>query len=752
MPEIARPASQNGPAMPSPWLMAGAACILALVVAVFTVHVIDKGSTALSHLLAEKGASLIKAFEGGVRTGLRMRVGVRLQYLLEEMSDRQDIAFLAVTAPDGTILAHGNPERVGDPLLGSATHELGDADLASLNPGPEPQWRIMDMEGRRAFVVYRHFLPKPPPGLPGLPPPSGPGFASPGLPGLAPPRGPGLPPPDAPGLAQPDGPGLASPGAPGLPPHIFPDGTQGRSPAPARPPVFAPPVIWVGLDLTPLEMARTKDEQHAIIMGGIVFGVGIAGLLSLYWAQRARISRRLQHVAEAVTSEIVTSLPDGLLVFDAGGRITACNPAGERLLGLPFAALRGHTPEAVLPPVVANLAMQLFQHGLLPDTEVECPCLTAPGATSHDASGGTAGPTAPRSSLAPHNDATATPAATGAPCAPPPAGYPPAPPNVTQVAPAQTEAVQTTTGSEGPQAPTQPVCIPIGLRGGHVLDGTGQRIGSLLLMRDLSDMRRLESEIRRREKLAAMGDLAAGVAHELRNPLSSIKGYATYFGSLFAADSEERSAAKVMVNEVDRLNRVITDLIGLARPSDVAPRPVDVATLVEHGLRLVRQDARAKGIDVLLDVAVPAATGQQQPLLAPLDPDRFTQALLNICLNAMEAMEQGGTLSVRLAPEGQHRLRITVTDTGHGMDAERMARIFDPYFTTKSQGTGLGLAIVLKIVEAHGGTVSVQSQPGKGTAFNITLPASPATTLQPEAPRAHDAQTPATPHNPAEKN
>ncbi|KAF5031052.1 Adaptive-response sensory-kinase SasA [anaerobic digester metagenome] len=258
-------------------------------------------------------------------------------------------------------------------------------------------------------------------------------------------------------------------------------------------------------------------------------------------------------------------------------------------------------------------------------------------------------------------------------------------------------------------------------------EASGDDAGAILILRDLREVRRLQDEVRRREKLAAIGSLAAGVAHELRNPLSSIKGYATYFGSRFDEGSEDREAARVMVQEVERLNRVISDLIGLARPSDIAPRPVDAGFLVHHVLRLVRQDAAHRGVTVRVepDGAQDGAVGSLPR--AMLDPDRFSQALLNVFLNALEAMPSGGELSVRLAVAPGNRIAVAVRDTGTGIAPEHLATIFDPYFTTKSQGTGLGLAIVHKIVEAHGGEVSLRSALGQGTEITFLLPAERAT-------------------------
>ncbi len=246
-------------------------------------------------------------------------------------------------------------------------------------------------------------------------------------------------------------------------------------------------------------------------------------------------------------------------------------------------------------------------------------------------------------------------------------------------------------------------------------------------------VRVLEEEMRRKEKMAAIGNLAAGVAHEIRNPLSSIKGYATYFGQRFPEGSEDRQAAGVMVREVERLNRVITDLIGLSRPTDVHAKPTDILTVLEHSLRLLHQDAERKQVQLIL-------RRPKRPLpKVLLDADRFGQALLNICLNALEAMPQGGEVTLSAQKHGEHFLLLEIQDTGQGIEEQHLRHIFDPYFTTKGHGTGLGLATVHKIVEAHGGEISITSRhesdapktsplpslstaPASGTNVRILLP------------------------------
>ena len=257
--------------------------------------------------------------------------------------------------------------------------------------------------------------------------------------------------------------------------------------------------------------------------------------------------------------------------------------------------------------------------------------------------------------------------------------------------------------------------VPISISAASIANDEGEYLGQVLIMRDLSEIRRLQEEVRRQEKLAAMGGLAAGVAHEVRNPLSSIKALATYFSGQFANGSESHEAAKVMIQEVDRLNRVITELLEFSRPTDLKKQTSDVGLLVTRSIQLVQQDALNKNIDIHVE------TGDE---ICPVrvDPDRLTQCLLNLYLNAIQAMEKGGTLTVTSSAGENDHFDITVRDTGKGISPEQIKHIFDPYYTTKSKGTGLGLAIVHKIVEAHGGRITVESSIGEGASFSLSVP------------------------------
>ncbi len=257
--------------------------------------------------------------------------------------------------------------------------------------------------------------------------------------------------------------------------------------------------------------------------------------------------------------------------------------------------------------------------------------------------------------------------------------------------------------------------VPVSVSASSIVNEEDEFVGKILILRDLGEVKRLREEIRRREKLAALGRLAGGVAHEIRNPLSSIKGLATYFGAKFPGGSEDKKAAEVMVREVDRLNRVVSELLELARPSELKPRPTDVNELLTHSVRLVQQDAEAKNIRIHL------STTDHLPLIYA-DSDRISQCLLNLYLNATQAMDAGGILSVKSLPGDDGSVRIEISDTGSGINTDDLKKIFDPYFTTKPAGTGLGLAIVHKIIEAHRGEIKVTSTTGKGTVFSISIP------------------------------
>jgi len=258
--------------------------------------------------------------------------------------------------------------------------------------------------------------------------------------------------------------------------------------------------------------------------------------------------------------------------------------------------------------------------------------------------------------------------------------------------------------------------VPVSFSAARILSEEGGLVGDVFILRDLREIRGLREEIARREKLAALGSLAAGIAHEIRNPLSSIKGYATYFGGKFGPGSEEKQASEILIGEVDRLNRVITQLLEFARPGGLRLRKADLSTLAGTALSLVAREVEKKGVRLIFE-------GSAAAIELLLDPDRMTQALLNLYLNAVEATAPGGEVRVSVSGTEAGGARIRVADTGRGIPAADLPQVFNPYFTTKAAGTGLGLAIVHKIVEGHGGMIEVESAIGRGSVFTVTLPA-----------------------------
>jgi two-component system sensor histidine kinase HydH len=257
--------------------------------------------------------------------------------------------------------------------------------------------------------------------------------------------------------------------------------------------------------------------------------------------------------------------------------------------------------------------------------------------------------------------------------------------------------------------------VPLEIGASLLEDENRTSLGYVILFKDLTEVRSLRREIERSRRLASVGRLAAGVAHEIRNPLSSIKGFATYFKERYQDSPQDQKTADIMISEVDRLNRVVGQLLEFSRPVPVSPKPTSLKNLVADSVRLIEHQAAEK--DITVNTLISAKINE-----AIVDPDRLNQVLLNLYLNAIESMEPGGKLDVKLAEKEDNRIEIKVSDTGCGIAGKDLPRIFDPYFTTKSTGTGLGLAIAHNIMEAMGGQIGVQSRPGQGTVFNLTIP------------------------------
>jgi len=238
-----------------------------------------------------------------------------------------------------------------------------------------------------------------------------------------------------------------------------------------------------------------------------------------------------------------------------------------------------------------------------------------------------------------------------------------------------------------------------------------QGTGTVFILRDLSQIKDLEEQVRQSEKLAAVGRLAAGVAHEVRNPLSSMRGLARFLARDLDDASREAKYLKVMVDEIDRLNRVMTSLLDFARPRDPDLKRIDLNDVIKHTLGLITDDARHQEVNIEKALS-------PDPVVAMADRDQAIQAILNIMLNGIEAMPEGGTLKVSSFLEASFAV-VRVEDTGPGFNDEDRFRLFDPFYTTKDQGTGLGLSLVARIMEAHGGRVIVGGQGDQGAEISL---------------------------------
>ncbi len=573
-----------------PWIILGAVIILVPIFVFWTAQNINKQKEATTHLLLEKGAALIRSFEAGARTGMMGMMGMhgsgfQLQKLLTETAQQSGIVHLIVTDTDGTILAHNDPTKIGE-IYGR------DLDLERISSAQEVKYRqVSSTYGGSTFEVFRQFSPAR---------------------GHFPERHRRMM---------------------RMMPNMF--SGSGRNPEYEEP--AKRHIIFVGLDMGPIEAARKADTRHTVIMALILLLIGFAGFVSLFLAQAYRTAKTSLTRIKAFSDNVVENMPIGLLAIDTDGKIVSFNQTAESVLQVSAHEVLGKKADEVLPQQLECLAGELETEEEVIEKEIGCPV------------------------------------------------------------------------ADGRR-------IPMDVSVSRLEDDDGTSLGHIILFRDLTEIQELKREVERSQRLASLGKLAAGIAHEIRNPLSSIKGFATYFRERYRDIPEDQKTAEIMVQEVERLNRVIGQLLEFARPISVQKKPTSIQTVIQHSLKMIERDAHAKNIAINTDLSPEIKE-------VPIDPDRINQVFLNLYLNGIEAMEDGGTLSVALNPdEDRKQIKIAVSDTGIGINKEDLVHVFDPYFTTKQSGTGLGLAIVHKIIESHRGEVRVESGAGKGTTVTIILP------------------------------
>lgn len=572
-----------------PWIILGAVIILVPIFVFWTLQNIRKQRESMTLLLLEKGAALIRSFEAGTRTGMMGMMGMRaggfqLQRLLMETAQQPDIVHLLVTDTEGSIVAHSDPARIG------GTYGNG-LDLDRLSRSEKVEWRkVSNQGGPDTFEVFRRFSPT------------------------------------RVSFRAPHGRGMHGVGPPDLPQFRQEVAEKGQ-------------IIFVGLDMGPVEEAIRQDIRQGVIMAVILLLIGFAGILLLFLAHAYRSTRTSLSRIKAFSDRVVENMPIGLLTIDADGRIASFNQTAESLLRPSSDGLIGKKATDALPPQIWRTDDESASGKRVIGREVECPL------------------------------------------------------------------------QDGK-------VVPLDVSVSRLEGDDGSFWGHIILFRDLTEVQNLKREIETSRRLASLGRLAAGIAHEIRNPLSSIKGFATYFKERYRDNPEDKKTAEIMVQEVDRLNRVISQLLEFARPMNVEKKSTSLQSLIQHSLKMIEHQSMAKQIRISTSLAPDIEE-------ISLDPDRINQVLLNLYLNAIEAMEKGGTLSVDLSRAGDSKgIRISVSDTGVGISKENLVHIFDPYFTTRPSGTGLGLAIVHKIIESHQGEVQVESEEGKGATVTILLPSS----------------------------
>jgi signal transduction histidine kinase len=236
---------------------------------------------------------------------------------------------------------------------------------------------------------------------------------------------------------------------------------------------------------------------------------------------------------------------------------------------------------------------------------------------------------------------------------------------------------------------------------------------------DITERKRLEQQLRRTERIAELGTLASGMAHEIGTPMNVILGRAEY---LLGRVKEEpiQKGLQTIITQVERITKVMNQLLAFARRKSPERVPLALHEVLEHSLEMFEQRFGHSRIDVTLD------TDDSCPNILA-DPDQLSQVLINLIMNAIHAMPEGGNLRIGITSDGD-RVKLTVADSGHGIPPDALKKVFEPFFTTKEfgKGTGLGLTVVKGILEEHGGSIDVESEEGKGTTFTIVLPAGPA--------------------------
>jgi PAS domain S-box-containing protein len=265
--------------------------------------------------------------------------------------------------------------------------------------------------------------------------------------------------------------------------------------------------------------------------------------------------------------------------------------------------------------------------------------------------------------------------------------------------------------------------FPVGFTINNHLSNRGEKIGKIVVFRDLTNVYKIQEEILRMDRLVSLGKLASGIAHELRNPLAGIKTTAQALGEEMSGDDSRREYLHRITKEIDRLNDLLKTFFSFAKPQNLNLAHCHIRDIINEIIPFLIKEIADKGIRFIEDYH------PQLPNIK-VDKTQMHQVFLNLFLNAIQAMPNGGELKIEASPTisdplkgfKQNYVRVVISDTGRGIPSQIVHKIFDPFFTTKPKGIGLGLSITYQIIKKHGGTIKVESEWEKGTSFVINLP------------------------------
>ncbi len=257
--------------------------------------------------------------------------------------------------------------------------------------------------------------------------------------------------------------------------------------------------------------------------------------------------------------------------------------------------------------------------------------------------------------------------------------------------------------------------LTLGLTISPLKDEKGDYGGLLCMFQDVTLIKKMEAEIKKKDRLAAIGEMSAGMAHEIRNPLASLSGSLQILKEELSLSGDNLNLMDIALNEMERLDRIVTEFLIYAGPKMPAMEECDMAQIIRETANLIKSGGKSEeGVELVLDVP-------EEPVRILADQGQMRQVLLNLALNAVQSLSGPGTVTIKLI-QNNRDVSIIVEDNGSGIPKEDMDKIFYPFYSTKEGGSGLGLSIVYRIVEDHGGRINVESHPGKGSRFMVKIP------------------------------